>query len=107
MSDLIDREHLLSEIAELKKSPWFNEDYLGSKLVRKEAIEIVEDLCIKKEPGIATDDFIIKWISEAFDSPCNGYRINEQDIAEFMFNNCSEWCNKNCGEGRNRSEKVL
>ena len=48
MSDLIDREHLLSEIVELKKSPWFNEDYLGSKLVRKEAIEIVEDLCIKK-----------------------------------------------------------
>ena len=52
MSDLIDREHLLSEIAKLKESPWFKENYLGSKLVRKEAIEIVEDLCIKEEPAV-------------------------------------------------------
>ena len=50
--DLLGRQHLLSEIALLKKSPWYNEDTAYAKLVKKEAVEIVEDLCVKQEPTI-------------------------------------------------------
>lgn len=47
---LIDADHLLSEIAELKKSPWYNNFTSGEELrARIEAVEIIEDLCIKKE----------------------------------------------------------
>jgi len=50
--DAISRKHLLEEIAMLKKSPWFNENTYGSKVIRKEAVEIVEDVCIKREPSV-------------------------------------------------------
>lgn len=50
---LIDADALLHEIEELKKSPWFNDDsYPGSHAVRKEAVEIIEDLCIKDAPTV-------------------------------------------------------
>lgn len=50
---LIDADALLHEIGDLKKSPWFNDDsYPGSHAVRKEAVEIVEDLCIKDAPTV-------------------------------------------------------
>ena len=50
--DLIDREPLLANIDKLKQSPWFNRykngNFLhGAYLESKEAVEIVEDLCIK------------------------------------------------------------
>lgn len=47
---LIDADALLEGIAELKQSPWFNNKYGYAD--RKEAVEIVEDLCIKNEPTI-------------------------------------------------------
>lgn len=55
--ELIDREHLLVDVASLKQSPWFNrgknEKYLHDVyLVRKEAVETVVDLCIKSEPAV-------------------------------------------------------
>lgn len=50
--DCISREHLLKEIALLKESPWFKEDTNCAMAIRKEAIEIVEDLCIRKEPSV-------------------------------------------------------
>ena len=50
--DCISREHLLGEIASLKESPWFKNDTNGAMAIRKEAIEIVEDLCIRKEPSV-------------------------------------------------------
>lgn len=50
---LINADALLHEIEELKKSPWFNDDsYPGSHAVRKEAVEIIEDLCIKDAPTV-------------------------------------------------------
>ena len=52
MEDVIRRAHLLSEIAALKKSPWYNDDTNGAAIIRKEAVEIVEDLCIKSEPSV-------------------------------------------------------
>lgn len=50
--DCISREHLLEEIALLKESPWFKDDTNSAMAIRKETIEIVEDLCIRKEPSV-------------------------------------------------------
>ena len=57
---VISREHLLEEIGKLKHSPWFKrgssvrDDAISHMqyLERKEAVEIIEDLCIKKEPEV-------------------------------------------------------
>lgn len=54
--DAISRKHLLLEIDDLMKSPWFNryKDDCGALhfgyIERKEAVEIVRDLCVKTEP---------------------------------------------------------
>lgn len=56
MSDLISREELLNEINLLKESPWCNDDYTTVKLVRKDAIDVVER-CVEKAPSVA------EWIS--------------------------------------------
>lgn len=47
---LIDADALLEGIAELKQSPWFNDKYGYGD--RKDAVETIEYLCIKKEPTI-------------------------------------------------------
>lgn len=47
---LIDADKLLKGIAELKQSPWY-ENFSG-RFFRKEAVEIIEDLCIKEAPTI-------------------------------------------------------
>lgn len=56
MSDLISREKLLNEINLLKKSPWYNKDFAAVKLVRKDAVAIVEK-CVEEAPGVP------QWIS--------------------------------------------
>ena len=59
---LIDADALLHEIEELKKSPWFNDDsYPGSHSVRKEAVEIIEDLCIKDAPTVDAVKATMPW----------------------------------------------
>lgn len=60
--DCISREHLLSEIAELKKSPWFNDDTNGAKVIRKETIEIIDDLCINQEPSVQPKPKTGHWV---------------------------------------------
>ena len=49
---LIDAEHLYDEVEKLKESPWFNDDTNGARIIRREAINVVEDLCICKEPTV-------------------------------------------------------
>lgn len=57
---LIDADALMDDINELKKSPWYNNafriDFLsdinGSRVVRSEAIDIVQRLCIDDAPTI-------------------------------------------------------
>lgn len=71
--DAISREHLLEEIAMLKKSPWFNENTYGSKVIRKEAVEIVEDVCIKREPSVTPKQKTGRWIIK--DGKEQGYDI--------------------------------
>ena len=53
---LIDVDNVLAEIDKLKKSPWYKEDYLGSYLVRKDAVGIIEDLVIKNAPTVVESD---------------------------------------------------
>ena len=51
MSDYIERDLLLAEIKELKKSPWYNGGYgTYERNIRREAIDIIVDLCIKSAP---------------------------------------------------------
>lgn len=65
--DYISREHLLEEIASLKESPWFKDDTNCAMAIRKEAIEIVEDLCIRKEPSV-NPQRIGHWIIEKWNN---------------------------------------
>ena len=56
--DAASREHLLSEIDDLMQSPWFNngkDDDMFTHygyVERKEAVEVVRDLCVKTEPPV-------------------------------------------------------
>lgn len=53
MSDYIDRDLLLAEIKELKKSPWYNGGYgTYERNIRREAIDIIVDLCIRPAPAV-------------------------------------------------------
>lgn len=47
---LIDVDKLLEDIAELKQSPWYNDKHGYAD--RKEAVEAVRYLCIKKAPTV-------------------------------------------------------
>lgn len=71
--DLISRANLLAGIAELKESPWYNFGKVdGTNLEgmdamwqygyqqRKEAVQVIEEVCIKKEPTVRADS---GWIS--------------------------------------------
>lgn len=52
MSDYIERDLLLAEIKELKKSPWYNGGYgTYERNIRREAIDIIVDLCIRSAPA--------------------------------------------------------
>lgn len=68
MNDLISREKLLNEINLLKKSPWYNKDFAAVKLVRKDAVAIVEK-CVEEAPGIA------EWISVKDRLPNENIRV--------------------------------
>lgn len=72
---MISRTSLLAGIEELKESPWYNfgkmdpnttrHEYMEAMmhygyLQRKEAVEVIEDICIKKEPAVLADS---GWIS--------------------------------------------
>ena len=63
---LIDAEHLYNEVEKLKESPWFNENINGSRIIRREALNIVEDLCICKAPTVCDIEQIRKEILDTF-----------------------------------------
>ena len=57
VKEYIEKNALLKDIEELKKSPWYNDDYgFETKQVRHEAVSIVVDLCIKKAPVVYTEE---------------------------------------------------
>ncbi len=73
MSDYIDRDLLLAEIEELKKSPWYNdcgENY--ERIIRSDAIGTVVDLCVKSAPVADVQEVKHgEWIESGYyDIPC-------------------------------------
>ena len=68
---LIDAEHLYNEVEKLKESPWFNENINGSRIIRREALNIVEDLCICKAPTVCDIEQIREEIAENGNSDIN------------------------------------
>lgn len=73
MSDYINRDLLLAEIEELKKSPWYNdcgENY--ERIVRSDAIGTVVDLCVKSVPVADVQEVKHgEWIKDDYyDIPC-------------------------------------
>lgn len=81
--DTISRKHLLSGIDELMQSPWFNNGKDDDMIThygyveRKEAVEVVRDLCVKAEPSVTPKP---KWIPLTWDeSKCNSSFPDDMD----------------------------
>lgn len=78
--DAISRKHLLSEIGKLMQSPWFNngkDDDMFTHygyVERKEAVEIVRDMCVKAEPPVIPKslDTVLDEISAEINTPNRG-----------------------------------
>ena len=52
MPEYIEREELLKEVDDLKKSPWYNDDYgNGTRQARHDGVDCVVSLCIKQAPS--------------------------------------------------------
>lgn len=80
--ELIDKIHLLEEIKKLQKSPWYNygkNDNIAIKKAlyyeRKEAVEVIRDLCINDEPVITEQEILDKIRDEVLEY------IDDIDIA--------------------------
>ena len=58
MSDLISRSELIEEINELLQSPYANHQQFGKE--RREAIEIVRDLCVKQQSTAYDIDKVVE-----------------------------------------------
>ena len=84
MEEYIGRNALLQEIANLKKSPWYNDDYgFGTKQARHDGVAIVEDLCIKQAPTADVVEVVRC-------KDCKDYRQNPYSPEEDMM--CMCWC---------------
>lgn len=82
--DAISRQAAIDGIADLKKSPWFNDDTTEAKVIRKEAVEIIEDLCIKSLPSVTPQPKVGKWLEKEV--------ISDKVIEEWQSAKCSK-CN--------------
>lgn len=50
---LVDADDIMEDISDLMQSPWFKDDTDHAQyLARKEAVEIVRDLCVKNAPTV-------------------------------------------------------
>lgn len=106
MEEYIGRNALLQEIANLKKSPWYNDDYgFGTKQARHDGVTIVEDLCIKQAPAVDVVEVV----------RCKDCEYGEADygwdgkiITPFQYRcNCEDTWNRPdhyCGYGKRKEE---
>lgn len=68
--ELIDRIHLLAEIKKLQKSPWYNlgkDNMVVSRALyneRKEAVEVVRDLCVNDESAITEQEIVKPYLEK-------------------------------------------
>lgn len=98
--DTISRKHLLSEIDDLMKSPWFNryKDDIGvlrhGYLERKEAVEVVRDLCVKAEQPVTLKPKTGKWV--VGQTIGDGFTCSECNTRYHMYPMSYRFC-PNCG----------
>lgn len=92
---LIDADKLLEGIAELKQSPWYNSKYGYAD--RKEAVETIEDLCIKREPTIDAIEVVkSKWVEAEDIGDCCYTCLNCGFIRDTYLLDTANYC-PNCG----------
>lgn len=111
--ELIDRIHLLAEIKKLQKSPWYN---LGKDNMvvlrslyneRKEAVEVVRDLCVNDESAI-TEQEIVKPYLEKLKEQIVGKSFTEEIFDEVAFNSMyPESVSKDTAECENYIEMTI
>lgn len=107
--DAVSREHLLSEIDNLMQSPWFNsgkDDDMFTHygyVERKEAVEIVRDLCVKEEPPITPKQRTGHWVgideepSETWECDRCGFVVDAEGcIDPVEYRDMYKYC-PNCG----------
>ncbi len=118
----INSDHLLSEIEELKKSPWFNRgNGSGNPVeedeyyVRKDAVECVVDICIKAEPAadvapvvhahwVLVDDYGKPFIDPTYEcSICK--QLTTTPRSEKFCHNCGAKMDEEAEEDENREDK--
>lgn len=97
--ELIDRNHLLEEIKKLQKSPWYNcgkNDMTVLRALyneRKEAVEVMRDLCVNDELAITEQEIIEPYLEKLKEqvSHCNlCLLVNKEDVLGFIDNLLSE-----------------
>ena len=101
--EYIEREALLKEVDNLKKSPWYNDDYgFGTKQARHDGVECVVDLCIKQAPAADVVEVVHGYWEEVIgDIRCSVCKISQDN--GHKHNYCPE-----CGakmDGERRSEE--
>ena len=74
MSDLICRSELIEEINELLKSPYANQQQFGAE--RRDAIEIVRDLCVKRQPTAYDIGKVVEELEERSKEYNSGVRLH-------------------------------
>lgn len=97
MAEYIEREALLKEIDDLKKSPWYNDDYgHGIMQARHDGVNCVVDLCIKQAPAADVVEVIhSKWILYTDGSgECERCHIRQKNVWDY--DNWQNFCG-HCG----------
>ena len=80
--DAISRQAVLDGIEELKKSPWATDKRgIGFEYLITEALEVVEDLCVKREPSVTPQQRTGRWVEY----------VEPNDAEPLML-----WCCENC-----------
>ena len=81
MEEYVKRSDVLNNIEDLKKSPWYNNDYgFGTKQARHDGVDIVVDLCIKDVPAADVKKVIHgKWLDDYGYDKCSvcGFKCND------------------------------
>ena len=85
---LVDKDDILKDIEDLQKSPWYNdgEDVeSGRRLqynIRKEAVEIVRDMCVKVAPII--DAIPVEWMREKMNLADDAGDLDSVDLISWL-----------------------
>ena len=89
---VVDVDEILKNIEEIQKSPWFeNKERYGEYLARKEAVEIVRDLCVKAARTIGESESA-EW---RFESIHGGWTCSR--CGRYLFSSILPRSCPNCG----------